>query len=88
MRTVPSNSLPYRCVELLIAPADRIVIEGELVADDGMHLERVETYQYSDTSKFPSQVEIDAAVKKIADDLNALRSAGVESAAGEVSVDG
>ena len=53
----------------------RIVIEGELVADDGMHLERVETYQYSDTSKFPSQGEVDAAVKQIADDLNALRSA-------------
>lgn len=53
----------------------RIIIEGEVLADDGMRLERVETYQYSDPSKFPSEVEVDATVKKIADDLNALRSA-------------
>jgi TldD protein len=53
----------------------RIVIEGEVVADDGMRLQRVETYQYSDPSKFPSQAEVEASVKKIADDLNALRSA-------------
>jgi predicted Zn-dependent protease len=53
----------------------RVVIEGEVLADDGMRLERVETYQYSDPSKFPSQAEVDASVKKIADDLNALRSA-------------
>jgi len=53
----------------------RIVIEGEVLADDGMRLQRIETYQYSDPSKFPSQVEVEAAVKKIADDLNALRAA-------------
>ena len=53
----------------------RIMIEGGVLADDGMHLERVETYQYSDPSKFPSQAEVDATVKKIADDLNALRVA-------------
>jgi TldD protein len=53
----------------------RIMIEGEVLADDGMHLERVETYQYSDPSKFPSQAEIEANVRKIAEDLNALRSA-------------
>lgn len=53
----------------------RIMIEGEVLADDGMRLERVETYQYSDPSKFPSQAEVEASVKKIAADLNALRSA-------------
>jgi len=53
----------------------RVVIEGEVLADDGMRLERVETYQYSDPSKFPSQSEVEASVKKIADDLNALRAA-------------
>jgi len=53
----------------------RIVIEGEVLADDGMRLQRVETYQYSDPSKFPSQAEVEASVKKIADDLNALRLA-------------
>jgi len=53
----------------------RIVVEGELVADDGMRLQRIETYQYSDPSKFPSQDEVEASVKKIAEDLKALRSA-------------
>ncbi len=53
----------------------RVVIEGEVLADDGMRLERVETYQYSDPSKFPSQSEVEESVKKIADDLNALRAA-------------
>jgi predicted Zn-dependent protease len=53
----------------------RVVIEGEALADDGMRLERVETYQYSDPSKLPSQGEVEASVKKIADDLNALRAA-------------
>jgi len=53
----------------------RVVIEGEALADDGMRLERVETYQYSDPSKFPSQSEIEATVKKVADDLHALRLA-------------
>jgi TldD protein len=53
----------------------RVMIEGELLADDGMRLERAETFQYSDPSKLPAQAEVDAAVKKIADDLNALRAA-------------
>jgi len=53
----------------------RIMIQGQVLADDGMQLERVETYQYSDPSKFPSQAEVDASVKKIAADLNALRVA-------------
>ena len=53
----------------------RIMVEGETLADDGMQLERVETFQYSDATKFPSQAEVDASVKKIAEDLNALRTA-------------
>lgn len=53
----------------------RVMIEGELLADDGMRLERAETFQYSDPSKLPAQAEVDAAVKKIAADLNALRAA-------------
>jgi len=53
----------------------RVMIEGEVLADDGMRLERAETFQYSDPSKLPAQTEVDATVKKIADDLNALRSA-------------
>ena len=53
----------------------RVMIQGEVLADDGMQLERVETFQYSDASKLPSQAEIDATVKKIADDLKALRAA-------------
>ena len=53
----------------------RVLIEGEVLADDGMRLERAETFQFSDPTKLPSQAEVDASVKKIADDLNALRAA-------------
>jgi predicted Zn-dependent protease len=53
----------------------RVMIEGQVLADDGMQLERVETFQSSDPSKFPSQAEVEASVKKIADDLYALRAA-------------
>jgi predicted Zn-dependent protease len=53
----------------------RIMIEGQVLADDGMQLERVETFQSSDPSKFPSQAEIEASVKKIAEDLSALKAA-------------
>ena len=53
----------------------RVMIEGEVRADDGMQLERVETFQYSDPSKLLSQAEVEATAKKIADDLKALRAA-------------
>jgi len=53
----------------------RVMIEGQLLADDGMQLERVETFQSSDPSKFPTQAEVEASVKKIAQDLKALRAA-------------
>lgn len=53
----------------------RVMIQGEVLADDGMRLERVETFQYSDPSKLPSQAEVEASVKKVADDLAALRAA-------------
>jgi len=61
-----------------IATADamfRVVIQGEVLADDGMALERVETFQSTDPAKIPTQAEVEANVKKIADDLNALRTA-------------
>lgn len=53
----------------------RIMIEAETRADDGMQLTRVETFQFSDPSKVPSETEVAASVKKMADDLSALRAA-------------
>ncbi len=53
----------------------RIVIQAETRADDGMQLMRVETFQFSGPSKFPSEAEVAARVKKMADDLSALRAA-------------
>jgi TldD protein len=53
----------------------RVMIEAEARADDGMQLMRVETYQFSDTSKAPSEAEIAANAKKMAEDLEALRKA-------------
>ena len=53
----------------------RVMIEGEVTADDGMQLQRVETFQYSDPSNLLSQAAVEATAKKIADDLNALRAA-------------
>jgi len=53
----------------------RIVIQAETRADDGMELMRVETFQFSDPAKVPSEAEVAASVKKMANDLNALRAA-------------
>jgi predicted Zn-dependent protease len=53
----------------------RIVIQAETLADDGMQLMRVETFQFSDPSKFPSEAEVAASVQKMASDLSALRAA-------------
>jgi TldD protein len=53
----------------------RIVIEAETRADDGMQLMRVETFQFSDPAKAPSEVEVATSVKKMAADLAALRAA-------------
>jgi TldD protein len=53
----------------------RIMIEAETRADDGMQLMRVETYQFADPAKFPSEAEVAKAVQKMANDLSALRSA-------------
>jgi predicted Zn-dependent protease len=53
----------------------RIMIEGETRADDGMQLMRVETFQFSDPAKFPSDAEVAASVQKMASDLSALRAA-------------
>jgi TldD protein len=53
----------------------RIMIEAETRADDGMQLMRVETFQFSDPAKAPSEAEVAAIVKKMAVDLSALRVA-------------
>jgi predicted Zn-dependent protease len=53
----------------------RVMIQAETRADDGMQLMRVETFQFSDPSKVPSDAEVAASVKKMAGDLSALRAA-------------
>jgi TldD protein len=53
----------------------RLMIQGQTRADDGMQLMRVETFQSSDPSKFPSEAEVSASVEKMAKDLKALRAA-------------
>jgi TldD protein len=53
----------------------RIMIQAETRADDGMELMRVETFQFSDPAKIPSEAEIAASVQKMANDLSALRAA-------------
>jgi TldD protein len=53
----------------------RIMIQAQTRADDGMQLMRVETFQFADPKKVPSDAEVAAAVKKMAEDLTALRSA-------------
>jgi len=56
-------------------PIFRIMIEAETRADDGMQLMRVETYQFSDPTKFPSAAEVAKTTTKMANDLSALRAA-------------
>ncbi len=53
----------------------RLVIEAETRADDGMQLMRVETFQFADPAEMPSEAQIAASSKRIADDLAALRKA-------------
>jgi predicted Zn-dependent protease len=53
----------------------RIMIQAETRADDGMQLMRVETFQFSDPAKVPSEAEVAASVQKMAGDLSALRAA-------------
>ncbi len=53
----------------------RIMIQAQTLADDGMQLMRVETFQSSDPAKLPSDAEIAASVRKMASDLSALRAA-------------
>jgi len=53
----------------------RLMIQAETRADDGMELMRVETFQFSDPMKVPSEAEVAASVKKMASDLSALRAA-------------
>jgi TldD protein len=53
----------------------RVMIQAQTLANDGMQLMRVETFQFSDPSQVPSQAEVEASVKKMADDLSALKAA-------------
>jgi TldD protein len=53
----------------------RVMIQAQTLANDGMQLMRVETFQFSDPSKVPSQADVEASVKKMADDLSALKAA-------------
>jgi TldD protein len=53
----------------------RIVIEAESRADDGMELLRVETFQFSDPARIPSEAEIVKHIQKMASDLQVLRTA-------------
>jgi len=53
----------------------RVMIEAETRADDGMQLMRVETFQFSDPAKFPSEAEVAARAQKMAKDLSALHAA-------------
>jgi predicted Zn-dependent protease len=55
----------------------RVAIQAETRAEDGMELIRVETFQADSMDKLPSAAEIDARVKKMATDLDALRQAPV-----------
>jgi predicted Zn-dependent protease len=53
----------------------RVMIEAQTLADDGMQLMRVETYQFSDPTKLPSEAEVAKTAQKMANDLSALRAA-------------
>jgi predicted Zn-dependent protease len=53
----------------------RLVIEAQAVADDGMELVRVESFQADQSDHLPSEQEVLAHVSKMATDLEALRSA-------------
>ena len=53
----------------------RVMLEAETRADDGMQLMRVETFQFSDPARIPSEAQIAATAKKMAGDLDKLRKA-------------
>jgi predicted Zn-dependent protease len=53
----------------------RVMIRAETRADDGMQLVRVETYQFSDPARIPTEAQVAVSVKKMANDLSALRAA-------------
>lgn len=53
----------------------RLVIEAQTVADDGMQLIRVESFQADQVDHLPPEAEVLARTSKMAADLKALRSA-------------
>jgi len=63
----------------LVAPSAvvRLVIQGQTRANDGMDLMRVETFQSESLDRLPSETQIAVRVKRMANDLKALRAAPV-----------
>jgi predicted Zn-dependent protease len=55
----------------------RLLIQAETRAEDGMELMRVETFQAASPERLPTDAEIEAKVKRMAEDLKALRAAPV-----------
>ncbi len=55
----------------------RLVIQAETLADDGMELFRVESFQASTPEELPGEAEISSRIDKMAADLKALRAAPV-----------
>ncbi len=53
----------------------RLVIQAETIADDGMPLFRVESFQAARPEELPAEKEIEAKIARIATDLKALRTA-------------
>jgi len=53
----------------------RLMLEAQVLANDGMQMIRVETFQFSDPAKGPADAEVQARARKMADDLLALKNA-------------
>ena len=54
---------------------NRLIIQAQTRADDGMELLRVESFQAASPDQFPKEAELAAKIEKVAADLKALRSA-------------
>ncbi len=55
----------------------RLVIQAETLAEDGMELFRVESFQATTPNELPADAEISSRIAKMAADLKALRAAPV-----------
>ena len=63
----------------IVAPSSmaRLVIQAETLADDGMELLRVESFQAATPEELPSESKVAGKIEKMAADLKALSSAPV-----------